>query len=100
MQDNKRLLERPFRYYFCRDPRNFGFGVIALLLTNLTDIIPPLLIGAAIDQIAQNAGISEIGETLGALLVVSLFLSLFRYLWRIYWGKFHQQVADHLGLSD
>ncbi len=90
------LKKQPFLYYFRQHKRTFVVGLVCLLLTNILDALPPLLIGMAIDQISGSEGFDKMGKTLGILVLVTVLLSLFRYMWRIFWGQFHHSVAADL----
>jgi ATP-binding cassette subfamily B multidrug efflux pump len=90
------LIRNPFTHYFLLHKRSFVMGLIFLVGTNVTDAMPPLLIGYAIDQITKGENISSISKTLGLLVLVTVLLSTFRYLWRVYWGRFHHSVAEDL----
>jgi ATP-binding cassette, subfamily B, multidrug efflux pump len=71
-------------------------GMVCLLFTNILDALPPLLVGLAIDKISSGAELQSIANTLGILILVTVFLSYFRYYWRIFWGRFHHSVAADL----
>ena len=90
------LLRHPFLFYFRRDWRIFGVGLFALVFTNGFDVLIPYLIGTAIDQITNQAGWQNLGQTVAMLLGASAALALCRYLWRIFWGRFHHGVAEDL----
>lgn len=90
------LLRNPFGFYFRKDWKLFAMGLIALLLTNSFDAIPPYLIGMAIDQISNQTGWKSLGQTVGLLLAASACLAVCRYWWRIFWGRFHHGVAEDL----
>ncbi|NQZ01845.1 MAG: ABC transporter ATP-binding protein [Bdellovibrionales bacterium] len=90
------LIKNPFLHYFKKHKRSFFAGIFSLIGTNLTDALPPLLIGYSIDQITRGESIDSIALTLAALIVATAFLAWFRYLWRVYWGRFNHSVAEDL----
>lgn len=95
MTSDSLLLKRPFRYYIKTHKRTVFFGLLALFLTNLLDALPPLLIGYAIDQIANEKPFGEISLTVAVLFGVTISLATSRFLWRIFWGRFsHSSAMD------
>lgn len=96
LETPQELKKSPFGYYIKIHKRTFAMGLLCLLLTNILDAIPPLLVGLAIDKISSEARLESIAETLALLLLVTALLSYFRYYWRIFWGRFHHSVAADL----
>ncbi len=90
------FFKRPFWFYIKQHPKNFCFGLLSLLLTNSLDVLPPLLIGKALDLIAEGRPTKDVAEVVGIIVILTAFLALFRYLWRIFWGRFHHSVANDL----
>ncbi len=90
------FLDKPYRAYIRLHWRPFSAGLIALLVTNSLDVLSPLLIGRAIDQIVGEKPFNEVARTVGIVLAVTLALGVFRFGWRFFWGRFHHSVAEDL----
>ena len=90
------LYLRYFKSYIRLYRWNFWTGVIALLVTDSLDIIPPVIIGRGVDQIISNAGLNALLKTALLFAGITLSLALVRYHWRMQFGKFHQNIAKDL----
>ncbi len=88
--------DRPFRYYFKKYRRLFSLGIAALFFTNLLDVVAPLLLKQALDQIQAQVPFSDLLRTCLIFTGTLAAVALFRYLWRIFFGRFHHGVADDL----
>ena len=91
----KAELDRPFRYYFRRNPRVFIIGITALFFTNTFDILSPLALKICIESLEAKDSAKLIH---GVLLYCALMLStaFFRFTWRFFFGRFHHAVAEDL----
>ncbi len=90
------LLKHPFLFYIKQNKRPFTLGIGLLILTNILDSIWPLFIKMGLDQIEQQASLSELTKTCIMFGAVMVSLALFRYGWRRNWGEFHSTSSEHL----
>lgn len=90
------LHKRPLWYYIKNNPRAFSLGMFFLLLTNALDGVYPLIMKEAIDQIEQQASLSDLGKTCLLFFVIMASLAATRLTWRIQFGKFHTFAAEHI----
>lgn len=90
------VLKTPYRSYIRIHWRPFLLGTLALAGTNSLDVLAPLLVGRAIDQIIAQAPFRDVAHTVGIVFAVTAALALFRFLWRFFWGRFHHTVAEDL----
>jgi ATP-binding cassette subfamily B protein len=96
MKSNDPFLERPCRAYMRLHWRTFSAGMIALFITNSLDVLAPLLIGRAIDQIVGEKPFADVARTVGIVILVTLGLAVCRFAWRYFWSRFHHTVAEDL----
>lgn len=96
LSTNDLLNSHPFAFYIKKHRRLFSLGVGSLLLTNAFDVVTPLLMQRAIDQIAGKAPVRDLFHTCVYFFCALLGLAIFRYYWRIFFGGFHHSVADDL----
>lgn len=90
------LLRAPFWYYIRQNKRSFFIGAAAVALTNVFDVLPPLLLARGIDQVVDKASKSELLVTCGLFFGVLVMTAVFRYAWRIYFGRFNHTASTHL----
>ena len=90
------ITKYPFWAYLAHHKRRTLITLFALLITNILDVLPPFLIGQAIDQTLQKKPWIEIAQTIGLMFTAISLLAFFRYIWRIQWGGFHHRVAEDL----
>ncbi len=95
-QQIKHFLQKPYRYYIGKFKKNFWLGISALIVTNLLDVLTPLLLKKTIDIIQEGNQKQNLGTTIALFTLVLAAIALFRYLWRIYFGQFHHGVANDL----
>jgi ATP-binding cassette subfamily B protein len=87
---------RFFLYYYRRFKKHFWLGISMLLITDLLDVIPPLILKQGIDQATERAGADALLKTGITFAVLVTGLAFVRYLWRLHFGRFHQNVARDL----
>jgi ATP-binding cassette, subfamily B, bacterial len=80
------------------------------ILNKIFDLMPPLLIGAAVDTVVQQQdsfiarlGISDVGNQLlvlaGLTVVIWVFESLFQYLYQVAWRNLAQTLQHELRID-
>ncbi len=69
--------------------------MLALLFTNIFDVVTPLVLKFGIDQIISHEQRALI-QTIALYLLVMVGLAVTRYYWRLYIGDFQQRVAHDL----
>ena len=85
-----------FLYYIKLYRRHFWTGIAFLAITDILDVIPPLIIGKGVDQITKGAAVNELLKTALFFGTLTLFLAFVRFHWRMQFGKFHQNLARDL----
>jgi ATP-binding cassette subfamily B protein len=95
-EELRALSRSPFGFYYRRYWRSFGLGVFGLALTDLLDVLPPLLIKMAIDQLTNHAPFSAVVQTALIFLGLTCSTALARYLWRMAWGHFEHAAGEDL----
>ena len=60
----------------------FIFGTLSLIVVDIMNIIPPLLIKEAVDTLTSDGSLTKIAYISGIYLFVSLIQGTGRYLWR------------------
>jgi ATP-binding cassette subfamily B multidrug efflux pump len=93
MQD---LVKNPLWFYLKLHWRDFVVGMLFLILTNVLDVISPLLIKRGIDQIASKAPLAELSVTGMWFFLVMGGLAVGRYGWRIFFNRYHTYAAEDL----
>ncbi len=72
-------------------------GMGSLILTNIFDVLPPLLIGKVVSLIISDPNdLKPIVITLAQLVAVTLFTMFFRYQWRLHFGQLQHKAAAYL----
>jgi ATP-binding cassette subfamily B multidrug efflux pump len=84
------------RYYMGLYGRHFWIGIGFLTITNVLDVIPPLIIMRGVDQITSHAPSTELAKTAALFAVLTFALAIVRFQWRMQYGKFHQNLAKDL----
>jgi ATP-binding cassette, subfamily B, bacterial len=80
------------------------------ILNKIFDLMPPLLIGAAVDTVVQQQdsfiarlGVSDVGDQLlvlaGLTVVIWVFESLFQYLYQVAWRNLAQTLQHELRID-
>lgn len=71
------------------------YGFLSLLIVDIADVLPPIIIKTAIDGIENNAGSTHLLYCGLGLIVTSLIQGLFRFYWRKFFlGASHMSVYD------
>ncbi len=84
-------------WYFRLQWRRYAAAVIALVIIAGLVILPPWLIGRAVDAVANHTlTLPQLLRYVGAIGAVALFLYLFRYVWRISLYSASYQLASLL----
>ncbi|MDZ4677562.1 MAG: ABC transporter ATP-binding protein [Oligoflexia bacterium] len=87
---------RYLRFYMALYGRYFWIGIGFLVLTNILDVLPPLIIMRGVDQITNKAPLNELGKTAALFAIITFALAIVRFHWRMQFGKFHQNLAKDL----
>ena len=90
------ILNRPFLYFFIRYKWLTATSLVAIIFTNILDVLIPLLLGQAIDLVANEKGMDLISKKVALIFIVALALTITRYFWRKLWGTFHNSVANDM----
>lgn len=90
------MFRKYFSYYIGLYKNYFWLGVLALTFTNLLDVVPPLIIMKGVDQITGHAGVRALLQTALIFAGITVALAIVRFHWRMQFGKFHQNLAQHL----
>ena len=81
-------------WFFRLEKKAYLFGISALSLVSLVNLLPPRIIGQVIDKIvAKELGRGELLYQLGLLIASAFIMYGLRYLWR----KFIIGTSNHLG---
>ena len=79
------LAETSFVREYCWKYRGFiALGLLSLVVVDLLEVIPPLLLKEAVDSITTKKGASVLGALAGVYLLVALLQAVCRYGWRMY----------------
>ncbi|BCA85372.1 multidrug ABC transporter permease/ATP-binding protein [Enterococcus saigonensis] len=80
---------RKLGWFFKQEKRHYIFGVTALILVAIFQLIPPKVIGIIIDEIADdNIHLNIILGWVGILVISAIAQYIFRYIWRTnIWGS-------------
>lgn len=80
---------RKLGWFFKQEKRHYIFGVTALILVAIFQLIPPKVIGIIIDEIADdNIHLNIILGWVGILVISAIAQYIFRYVWRTnIWGS-------------
>lgn len=75
--------------------KHLFYGFSSLLIVDLADILPPIILKIAIDSIERGEGLRTLLYCGLALLVTAGVQSIFRFLWRQFFlGTSHRSVYD------
>ncbi len=85
-----------FLYYIKLYRRHFWTGIGFLAITDILDVIPPLIIGRGVNQISAGAPVRELLKTALFFGGLTLSLAFVRFHWRMQFGKYHQNMARDL----
>lgn len=90
------LIEKPFLFYIRKFKGFFFWGVFAVVITDMTDVATPYIMGRLLDTFQAQASLDGSGWLFVTFVGVCMANALFRYLWRIFFARFHHNVAYHL----
>ncbi len=95
----KNLIKHPFFFYIKKFKLEFGLGCLALIITDIADILSPYIMGKLLDQFQEQQNLNGTKLLFIALIGASLTTALFRYAWRVFFAKFHHGAALDLRLK-
>ncbi len=72
-----------YRVFIKKYKRYFIYGVISLIVVDIINIIPPLLIKEVVDTLTSSGSITKILYISGIYILISLVQGIGRYLWRM-----------------
>jgi ATP-binding cassette subfamily B multidrug efflux pump len=71
-------------WFFKQEKRSYVTGILLLLAVAILELVPPKVIGIAVDEIAKNTITSQsLMKWCGTLVAVGLAMYGLRYVWRI-----------------
>ena len=94
----EKLISNPFIYFIKKFKRPFFIGSCALVITDISDILGPYLMGQLLDKFQVQKNLEGSLPLFALLLGASITTALFRYVWRVYFARFHHSVALDLRL--
>lgn len=81
-------LLRPYRHLLL-------YGFVSLLIVDIADVLPPIIIKSAIDGVEQNLGNTHLLYCGIILMVTAVIQGIFRFFWRKFFlGSSHMSVYD------
>ena len=72
-----------YRVFIKKYKKYFIYGVISLIVVDIINIIPPLLIKEVVDTLTSSGSITKILYISGIYILISLVQGIGRYLWRM-----------------
>jgi len=72
------------RHYLWKYRKHVGVGLVALLVVDLLEVIPPIFLKNAVDLIVDRRPLALLAWTAGGYFGVSLLQGVCRYLWRVF----------------
>ena len=79
------LAESSFLREYCWKYRRFiALGLLSLVVVDLLEVVPPMLLKEAVDSITAGKAASVLAKLAGIYLAVALVQSVCRYGWRMY----------------
>ncbi|KKL95499.1 hypothetical protein LCGC14_1854000, partial [marine sediment metagenome] len=73
-----------YKVFIKKYKKYFILGAISLIIVDIINIIPPLLIKEAIDTLTSSGSITKILYISGIYILLSLVQGIGRYLWRMH----------------
>jgi len=95
---NKRL-NSPFIYYIKKFKVFFSLGVLALIITDISDVLTPLILGKLLDKFVVFKNFNELTPLFILFAAASVTNATARYAWRILFANFHHRTALDLKLK-
>ncbi len=75
--------------------RHLLYGMLSLIVVDIADILPPVILKYAIDSIEHSQGFATLAWCGVALLVTAIVQGIFRFFWRQFFlGTSHHSVYD------
>ena len=93
------LISSPFLYYIKKYKTYFAFGLIALIFTDLSDVLAPYILGKLLDKFLAFKGFGDLMPLFLLFALTSLVNAIARYAWRLGFSYFHQSTALDLKLK-
>lgn len=72
-----------YRVFIKEYKKYFIFGTISLIIVDIINIVPPLLIKEAVDILTSDGSLTKIAYISGIYLLISFVQGAGRYLWRM-----------------
>ncbi len=72
-----------YRVFIKRYKKYFLIGATSLIIVDIINIIPPLLIKEAVDTLTSDRNLTKIAYISGIYLILSIVQGVGRYLWRM-----------------
>lgn len=95
----KKLIKNPFLYYIFRFKKYFFLGIVALIITDTSDVLTPYILGLLLDSFLENQDFRNTHMLFGIFIAASTVNAIARYSWRIFFAKFHHNTAYDLKLK-
>ncbi len=73
-----------YRVFIKKYRRYFIFGAVSLIIVDIINIVPPLLIKEVVDTLTSSGSITKILYISGIYILVSFIQGAGRYLWRMH----------------
>jgi len=73
-----------YRVFIKEYKKYFIFGTIALIVVDVINIVPPLLIKEAVDTLTSDGSLTKIAYISGLYIIISFVQGAGRYFWRVY----------------
>ena len=93
------LTRSPFLYYIKKYKAYFAFGIVALIFTDLSDVLTPYILGKLLDKFLVFKGFSDLVPLFLLFALTSLINAAARYCWRVGFSYFHHSTALDLKLE-
>lgn len=88
------IVLKKLAWFFKEHRKRYLIALVLLLIVNVLEVIPPKLVGDAIDQMNQGTmNLSRLLQTIGfyAVLVVVLYITTFIWMYQLFGGAFALQ---------
>ncbi|MDE5412864.1 ABC transporter transmembrane domain-containing protein [Alkalihalobacterium chitinilyticum] len=71
-------------WYFKKEKRRYGFGILTLMVVSFLSLLPPYIVGVIVDHIERGTLTKDILlQWALILLAIGVATYIFRYIWRI-----------------
>jgi ATP-binding cassette subfamily B protein len=92
-------IHSPFPYYIKKFKGFFSLGILALIITDISDVLTPLILGKLLDKFVVFKNIHELVPLFILFAIASIANATARYAWRILFANFHHRTALDLKLK-